>query len=60
MTIRRIGAITVTCVEEALRPGFEPQQLLPDWDKEVLAEHGDWVRRNGKAFRFEFDHGDKT
>lgn len=46
MTTRQIGTTTVTRVEEALRPGFEPRQLLPDWDPEVLVEHGDWLSPN--------------
>jgi len=46
MTTRRIGEAVVTRVEEALRPGFLPSQLLPDWDPAVLAEHGDWLAPN--------------
>ena len=57
MTTRRIGAITVTGVEEALRPGFERFHRL---DTPYLEPHVGWVRHNGKAFRFEFDHGEPS
>ena len=46
MTTRRIGASTVTRVEERAGPGFAPHQLLPDWDPAVLKEHGDWLAPN--------------
>ena len=46
MTTRRIGETVVTRVEEALRPGFEPQQLLADWDPALLDEHRDWLVPN--------------
>ena len=39
MTTRRIGASTVTRVEERAGPGFAPEMLLPDWDQAVLQEH---------------------
>ena len=39
MTTRRIGASTVTRVEERAGPGFAPEMLLPDWDPAVLQEH---------------------
>ena len=43
MTTRRIGDVVVTRVEEALRPGFEPAQLLARWDPALLEEHRDWL-----------------
>jgi glyoxylase-like metal-dependent hydrolase (beta-lactamase superfamily II) len=46
MTTRRIGATTVTRVEERAGPGFAPDMLLPDWDPAVLQEHGDWLVPN--------------
>jgi glyoxylase-like metal-dependent hydrolase (beta-lactamase superfamily II) len=45
MTVRRIGSTEVVRVEERHGPGFEPQQLLPDWDPAVLAEHA-WLSPN--------------
>jgi glyoxylase-like metal-dependent hydrolase (beta-lactamase superfamily II) len=46
MTTRRIGSVTVTRVEERAGPGFPPKVLLPDWDPEVLKEHGAWMVPN--------------
>ncbi len=43
MTVRKIGAATVTRIEESHGPGFAPDMLLPDWDPAVLAEHGHWL-----------------
>lgn len=46
MTTRRIGDVTVTRIEEMLKPGFPAGHLLPDWDPEVLKEHGHWLSPN--------------
>ena len=46
MTIRQLGDFTVARIGENLRPGFEPQYLFPDWDPEILKEHGHWMMPN--------------
>mgnify|MGYP001050392935 FL=1 len=46
MTTRMIGQASVTRVEEMLKPGFPAAHLLPDWDPEVLKEHGAWLEPN--------------
>lgn len=43
MTLFAIGATTIDRVEEAHGPAFPPKMLLPDWDPEILKEHGDWL-----------------
>jgi glyoxylase-like metal-dependent hydrolase (beta-lactamase superfamily II) len=46
MTTRMIGEATVTRIEEMLKPGFPAEHLLPDWDPEILNEHGHWLEPN--------------
>ncbi|MEI2735875.1 MAG: MBL fold metallo-hydrolase [Rhodoblastus sp.] len=39
----QIGQTIIDRVEEAHGPAFPPSFLLPDWDPEILKEHGDWL-----------------
>ena len=43
MTTRRIGAATVTRIEERLGAGFEAAFMFPNWDPKILEEHGNWM-----------------
>ncbi len=45
-TTWRIGAATVTRIEEMLGPAFRPGELLTNWDASVLEEHGHWMAPN--------------
>jgi glyoxylase-like metal-dependent hydrolase (beta-lactamase superfamily II) len=43
MSVFRIGESTIDRIEEAHGPGFDAAYLLPDWDPDILKEHGDWL-----------------
>jgi glyoxylase-like metal-dependent hydrolase (beta-lactamase superfamily II) len=42
----RIGAATVTRIEELLGPAFQPEELLATWDHAVLEDHLHWMAPN--------------
>jgi glyoxylase-like metal-dependent hydrolase (beta-lactamase superfamily II) len=46
MTNFTIGEFSVSRVEEVLGPGFQPNQLLPDWNKAAIAPHLPWLVPN--------------
>jgi len=46
MSVRQIGATTVTRVEEMRGPSFRATTLFPDWDDAVLERHRDWLVPN--------------
>ena len=46
MTTIRLGETTVARVYELMGPGFPANRLLPDWDPEILKEHGGWLSPN--------------
>ena len=43
----RIGAFTVTRVEEMLTPGFDPAFLFPQFDPAIYDEMGDRIVSQG-------------
>lgn len=46
MTTHQLGEHTITRVEEVLGPGFQPKQLMPDWDLAKVEPHFDWLVPN--------------
>jgi len=46
MSTRGIGEITVTRIEEMLRPGMEPAAMFPAWRPEMLEDNRHWMVPN--------------
>ena len=46
MTNFTIGDLGVSRVEEVLGPGFQPNVLLPDWNKAAIESHLSWLVPN--------------
>ena len=39
----KLGDVEILRVEESHGPGFQPNQLLPDWSAEAIAPHKSWL-----------------
>ena len=46
MTTFKIGAATVTRIEETYEPNFDAQIFFADWDPEIVAPHLSWMVPN--------------
>ena len=46
MTTFDIGELAVSRVEERLGAGFQPNVLLPDWNKAAIEPHLSWLVPN--------------
>ena len=42
----KLGAATVTRVEESYEPNFEAQKFFANWNADVVREHGAWLSPN--------------
>ena len=43
MSIRRIGEVAISRVEENAGPSFKPHALFPDWTEAALEKHRHWL-----------------
>src|SRR5262245_39453653 len=41
-----LGAATATRIEESYEPNFDAKVFFPDWNAEVVREHGGWMSPN--------------
>lgn len=39
----KLGEVEILRVEESHGPGFQPNQLLPDWSQDAIAPHKSWL-----------------
>ena len=42
----KIGNATITRVEELIGPLFDPETFFPDYSKEIIEQHRDWIYPN--------------
>jgi glyoxylase-like metal-dependent hydrolase (beta-lactamase superfamily II) len=42
----KLGAATATRIEESYEPNFEAKTFFPDWNPDVVREHGSWMSPN--------------
>jgi hypothetical protein len=42
----KIGSSTITRIEELIGPLFDPETFFPDYSKEIIEQHRDWIYPN--------------